>query len=110
MLYGHPHSSGHGCRRPSYQWTPSFDPVRPRRAKKRRSKRNSRRSTPRRPPEVPLVALLLRYPSLHQYPTDVKITLDPAENLAALLGTILGACVPFLFSPNEIAKPQEETN
>ncbi len=97
MFYGHPHHGSHGWRRPTYEWTPSFDPARPRRFKKRRGKRSYRRSAPRRAPEISLVALLLRDPSLHQYPTDVKITLDPAENLAALLGTILGACVPFLF-------------
>ena len=97
MMYGHSRNGGHGYRRPTYEWTPSFDSARPRRAKKRRSKRHYRRSAPRRAPEIPLVALLLRYPSLSQYPTDAKITLDPAENLAAFLGTILGACVPLLF-------------
>ena len=97
MFYGHPRHSGHGRRRPAYEWSPTFDPARPRRNRKRRGKRRIRRPAPRREPEIPLVALLLRYPSLHQYPADVKITLDPAENLAALLGTVLGACVPFLF-------------
>ena len=97
MFYGHPRHCGHGRRRPAYEWSPTFDPARPRRNRKRRSRRRIRRPAPRREPEIPLVALLLRYPSLHQYPADVKITLDPAENLAALLGTILGACVPFLF-------------
>ncbi len=95
MMYGHSRNSGHGWRRPTYEWTPSFDPARPRRSQKRRGKQRTRRSAPRRRPAIPLIALLLRYPSLNQYPTDVKITLDPAENLAAFLGTILGACVPF---------------
>ena len=97
MLYGHPRRCGHGWRRPAYQWAPSFDSARPRRSKKRRNKRHPERSVPRRTPEVPLVALLLRYPSLSQYPTDTKITLDPAKNLAAFLGMVLGSCVPFLF-------------
>ena len=97
MMYGHSRNGGHGWRRPTYEWAPSFSPTRSPRGRKRRGKRRIQRSVPRRVPEVPLVALLLRYPSLNRYPTDAKITLDPAENLAALLGTVLGACVPFLF-------------
>ena len=95
-MYGHPRNSGHGWRRPSYEWTPSFSPARSRRGRKRRAKRRTRRPAPRRTPEVTLVELLLRYPSLYQYPSDTKITLDPAKNLAALVGKILVSCVPFL--------------
>ena len=96
-MYGHPHNCGHGWRRPSYEWTPSFSPTRSRRGRKRRGKRRTRRPASRRAPEVTLVELLLRYPSLYQYPSDTKITLDPAKNLAAFVGKILASCVPFLF-------------
>ncbi len=95
-MYGHPRNSNHGWRRPSYDWTPSFSPMRPRRGRKRRGKRRMKHPAPRRAPEVTLVELLLRYPSLYQYPSDTKITLDPAKNLVAFVGKILVSCVPFL--------------
>ena len=97
MMYGHSRNGGHGWRRPSYEWSPSFSPTHSRRTRKRRGKRRGTHPTPRRAPEVTLVELLLRYPSLYQYPTDTTITLDPAKNLVAFVGTILGSCVPFLF-------------
>ncbi len=96
-MYGHPHNCGHGRRRPSYEWVPSLSPARPPRGGKLRGKRRQGPPAPRRAPEVTLVELLLRYPSLRQYPSDAEITLEPAKNLAALASRILASCVPFLF-------------
>ncbi len=94
MLYGYSRNTGHGWRRPSYGWTPSFTP---RRRKYRRKRRVTRRPRPYREPEVTLVEYLLRYPSLSSPRTDEKIILDPARNLGDLIAKLLGACVPFLF-------------
>ena len=94
MLYGYSRNTGHGWRRPSYGWTPSFTP---RRRKRRRKHRVTRRPAPYREPEVTLVEYLLRYPSLSSPRTDEKIILDPARNLVDLIAKLLGACVPFLF-------------
>ena len=43
MPYGRPSHSGHGCRTTQYRWTPSFDPVSPRRKRRRSSSRPARR-------------------------------------------------------------------
>ncbi len=97
MRYGHSRNGGHGWRRPSYEWTPSFDPARPRRGGKRRRLRRVRHPAPWHEPEITLVELLCRYPSLARNDGGAKITLDPAKNLVAFVGMILGSCVPFLF-------------
>lgn len=94
MLYGYSRNTGHGWRRPSYGWTPSFTP---RRRKHRRKRRVTRRPPPYREPEVTLVEYLLRYPSLSSPRTDEKIILNPARNLGDLIAKLLSACVPFLF-------------
>ena len=46
MPYGRPSPSGHGCRPTRYRWTPSFDPVSPRRKRRRKSSRPARRQRP----------------------------------------------------------------
>ena len=46
MPYGRPSPSGHGCRPTRYRWTPSFDPVSPRRRRRRKFSRPARRQRP----------------------------------------------------------------
>ena len=50
MPYGCPSSSGHGYRPTRYRWTPSFDPVSPRRKRRRSSSHPAQRPTLPAPP------------------------------------------------------------
>ena len=98
MLYGNSRNIGHGWRRPSYGWTPSFSPRRP---KRRKGRGGSRRASCRREPSLTLAELLLAYPTANPaslaYRSQATLDLDLSRNLQYLAARVVAALVPFLF-------------
>ena len=83
MNYGHPRNTGHGRRLPSYEWTPSFSPVRRRRRKTSGHLRNIER----------------RYRSHRHYPSETyaKRSLVPSSFGEGVANVLTGAVGAFIW-------------
>ena len=85
MNYGHPSNTGHGRRLPSYEWTPSFSPVRHRRTKKPGRSRNVGKSCGKR--------------NFNRFPreTYTKQSLVPNSFIEGVAEVLTGAVGAFLW-------------
>ena len=106
MNYGLSRNAGHGWRRPSYEWVPSFYPRRPRRPRHNKNRRRKDRRSGRqdwypssyRAPSVSLVEALLSYPSLRTEAAGEPLDLDPVRNLVEAACVALGVSALVLFA------------